>query len=239
MGKVYKPQQPERLAVLQAETLSRPRRKYSAAAKALFGVMDLCYGRSGSLAKYRVLEIVARVPYQAWENVAYVAITHTSNTPEFARSVHDRVVQARAQQDNEQWHLLILEEMLHSQGHRHRLIADRVLPQVIAFVYYQVSWLLYTISPAWSYRLNADFEDHAEHEYMTWVADHPELDDTAWESVFADDYGHHATVGDLFRQIGYDEALHGRESAELINNARFTRRSQRLRDLPAGTNEDR
>ncbi len=221
MGRVYLPQPADELRQRQAATLRRPRRSYSRAAKALFLVMDALYGRAGSLRKYRVLEIVARVPYQAWENVAYVAITHTSESPRFARDIHDRVVAVRAQQDNEQWHLLVLEEMLHTSGHRHTLVRDRLLPQLIAFMYYQVSWLLYTVSPKWSYRLNADFEDHAEHEYMTFVADHPELDDTAWVSAFADDYGHHDTVGDLFRSIGNDERLHKEESEALIAAARF------------------
>ena len=96
-------------------------------------------------------------------------------------------------------------------------IRDRFM----AFLYYQISWLLYTISPRWSYRLNADFEDHAEHEYMSWVQDNPELDETPWESVFADDYGRHETVGDLFRSIGNDERIHKEESEALIAAARF------------------
>lgn len=221
MGKVYKPQSAQILRDSQEKTLTSPRRSYSLAAKLLFVGMDALYGRAGNIRKYRVLEIVARVPYQAWENVGYVAVTHTSPTPDFARDIHDRIVTARAQQDNETWHLLILEEMLHASGHRRTLLRDRVLPQLIALVYYQVSWALYTISPAWSYRLNADFEDHAEHEYMTWAKDHPELDDTPWESAFADDYGHHATVGDLFRSIGNDERLHKEESEASIAAARF------------------
>ena len=217
----YAPQPPDVLRRAQQATLERPRRRYSISARALFAVMDAVYGRAGSLPKFRVLEIVARVPYQAWEHVAYVAITHTSETPDFARSIHDRVVEARAQQDNEQWHLLILEEMLHRADHRHRLIRDRVLPQIMAAVYYHLSWLLYTIRPAMSYRLNADFEDHAEHEYMGYVHDHPELESTPWESQFADDYGHHATVADLFRSIGHDERLHKEESERSIAAARF------------------
>jgi len=223
MGSVYLPQSPEVLRAQQARTLVRPRRNYSVAARILFGLMDLLYGRDASLMKYRVLEIVARVPYQAWENVAYVAITHTSDTPEFARDIHDRVVETRAQQDNEQWHLLIIEEMLHASGHRHRLVRDRIIPQIVAFAYYQLSWALYTISPRWSYRLNADFEDHAEHEYMNYVADHPELDASPWESFFSDDYGAHETVGDLFRSIGNDERIHKEESEALIESARFER----------------
>jgi len=212
---------PDRLVALQAETLARPRRKYSLAARALFNIMDAAYGRAGSLSKYRVLEIVARVPYQAWEHVAYVAITHTSDTPEFARGIHDRVVEARAAQDNEQWHLLILEELLHARGIRRTVVRGQLLPQLMAVTYYYLSWLLYVISPQWSYRLNADFEDHAEHEYMSFVAEHPDLDAEPWDSVFADDYGHHATLGDLLRQIGHDERLHREESEALIERARF------------------
>lgn len=221
MGAVYPPQSAEYLREEQLVTLSAPRRSYSICARLLFAAMDLLYGRSGSLRKFRVLEIVARVPYQAWENVAYVAITHTSSTPDFAREIHNRVVTARAQQDNEQWHLLILEEMLHATGFRRSRIRDGVLPQMIAFVYYQISWLLYTISPAWSYRLNADFEDHAEHEYMSWARDNPDLENTPWDSVFADGYGRHETVADLFRSIGHDERLHKIESDRMISQARF------------------
>ena len=40
--------------------------------------MDALYGTPRTLEKFRVLELVARVPYQAWENVAYVAVTHTA-----------------------------------------------------------------------------------------------------------------------------------------------------------------
>lgn len=221
MGAVYTPQPPDVLRRAQEATLARPRRRYSLSARFLFTLMDAVYGKAGSLPKFRVLEIVARVPYQAWEHVAYVAITHTSETPEFARTIHDRVVEARAQQDNEQWHLLILEEMLHRSRHRHRLVRDRLLPQIMAAAYYHLSWLLYTIRPEMSYRLNADFEDHAEHEYMRYVERHPELEDAPWDSVFADDYGHHATIADLFRSIGNDERIHREESERLIQRARF------------------
>jgi len=221
MGAVYPPQPAEKLRAEQHVTLTSPRRRYSVAARLLFSAMDLLYGRAGSLRKFRVLEIVARMPYQAWENVAYVAITHTSSEPDFARDIHDRVVTARAQQDNEQWHLLILEEMLQANSAKRTLLLDRLLPQIIAAVYFHVSWLLYTISPSWSYRLNADFEDHAEHEYMSWAEQNPELENEPWHSIFADGYGHHETVADLFRSIGHDERLHKLESERSISNARF------------------
>ena len=60
-----------------------------------------------TLAKFRVLEVVARVPYQAWEHAAYMAITHMSGQPDFARRIFERVAESREQQDNEQWHLAL------------------------------------------------------------------------------------------------------------------------------------
>ena len=68
--------------------------------------------------------------------------------------------------DNEQWHLLILEELIANSGKRENRIYYFWIPQAIALVYYQISWLLFVLKPKWSYGLNADFEDHAEHEYM-------------------------------------------------------------------------
>lgn len=58
----------------QAETLRTPRFDYSIPARLLFWMVDLIYGRQRSLRKFVVLEIVARVPYQAWERAAYSAL---------------------------------------------------------------------------------------------------------------------------------------------------------------------
>ena len=205
----------------QEETLRRPRRHYAIAARLLFGLLDAIYGRRRTLSKFKVLELVARVPYQSWEQVAYIAITHTYERTRFARRIYDRVQESRAQQDNEQWHLLILEERIARQGTREGWIRFRVIPQALAFAYYQLSWLLYVIHPAWSYRLNADFEDHAEHEYMTLVSEHPEWETEPFESDFAADYADIATVADLFRQIGYDERVHKEESLACMAAPRF------------------
>ena len=100
------------LREVQAATLASPRRSASVGARSLFIIMDLLYGKERTLEKFRVLELVARVPYQAWENVAYVAVTHTASKPGFARRIFDRVRINRWEQDNEQWHLLILEELV-------------------------------------------------------------------------------------------------------------------------------
>jgi ubiquinol oxidase len=209
------------LVAEQQVTLATPRRRYSRSARLLFTIMDRLYGAERTLEKFRVLELVARVPYQAWENVAYVAVTHTSRQPGFARRVFDRVRCARWEQDNEQWHLLILEELT-SDGPRRPFVRSRVVPQILAFAYFQLSWLMFVLRPKWSYRLNADFEDHAEHEYALLVSEHPEWEDVPYQGQFTADFGAFDSLADLFRQIGYDERLHRLESEANMVDPRFS-----------------
>ena len=211
----------DQLVAEQRATLQAPRRRASWSARGLFAVMDILYGKERTLPKFRVLELVARVPYQAWENVAYVAMTHTARQQDFARRIFDKVRVSRFEQDNEQWHLLILEEMVDEQPERLGFIRHRIVPQILAFTYYQLSWFMYALRPAWSYRLNADFEDHAEHEYALLVQEHPEWETTAYDGSFVDDYGSYDSLADLFRQIGYDERLHKLESEARMKDSRF------------------
>lgn len=212
----------EELQRAQTQTLQEPRRRYGIAARVLFILLDALYGKPRSLGKFKVLELVARVPYQAWQQVAFVAITHVHADPDMARRIHAEIGESRAQQDNEMYHLLIIEELIARSGQPQPRIKFFWLPQVIAFVYYQLSWLLFVVRPGWSYRLNADFEDHAEHEYMTMVAEHPAWDSTPFESTFDDDFGHFASLADVFRQIGHDERVHKLESEAQMEEPRFS-----------------
>ncbi len=198
------------------------RRSYGLLARILFLGMDLVYGQRRTLSKFKVLEVIARVPYQAWEHVAYIAMSRTYARPGFARRVFEIVKEARAQQDNEQWHLLILEELIQNSGVRENFLLYRLAPQLAAFAYYHASWLLYAIDPKLSYSLNADLEDHAEHEYMEFVREHPEFESIAFASDFEKEYGHHATWADLFRRIGLDERQHKLESLARIESARLS-----------------
>lgn len=217
---------PDELRREQEKTLNTPRLSYGLLSRALFLFMDLAYGRRRSLSKFKVLEVVARVPYQAWEHVAYVAVTHHYTKPDFARRVFDFVSESRRQQDNEQWHLLILEELVQKKGVREGFFLHRLLPQVLAFAYYHISWLLYVINPRSSYRLNAHFEDHAEHEYMEFVREHPEFESEPFTSAFEEEYGSFANLADVFRRIGLDEREHKEESLAHLKAPRFPDPSQ-------------
>ena len=55
----------ENLKAEQEKTLAAPRRRYGFLAGLLFGGMDLFYGGGRNLSKFKVLEVIARVPYQA------------------------------------------------------------------------------------------------------------------------------------------------------------------------------
>ncbi|MGI8695514.1 MAG: alternative oxidase [Mycobacteriales bacterium] len=211
----------EQLAAAQRETLATPRRRYGVAGRSLFAALDAIYGKPRTLSKFKVLELVARVPYQAWEQAAYIAITHVHERTGMARRIHDRIAESRAQQDNEQWHLLILDELIAAAGTREGRLRFFWLPQAIAFVYYQLSWLMFVIRPVWSYRLNADFEDHAEHEYATLVIEHPDWENVPFVSQFTGDYGNYASLADVFRQIGHDERVHKQESEAQLARPRF------------------
>ena len=131
------------------------------------------------------------------------------------------MIESRHQQDNEQWHLFILEEMVQSNGIREGFIRFRLIPQLLAFFYYHVSWVLYVLKPSWSYALNADFEDHAEHEYLLFVEENPRFTETPFESQFKKDYGAFSNLAELFRQISLDERHHKLESLNRIEKARY------------------
>jgi ubiquinol oxidase len=139
----------EELRRAQAKTLEAPRRRYGIAARVLFRTLDMVYGKPLTLSKFKVLELIARVPYMAWEQVAFIAITHVHADTGMARRIHERVAESRAQQDNEMFHLLIIEELIARTGRRQPQIKFFWLPQAIAFVYYQLSWLLFVARPSW------------------------------------------------------------------------------------------
>ncbi len=190
-------------------------------ARGLFLTMDAVYGRAPSIEKFAALDLVARVPYQAWESVAYVALTRVHGRVAFTRRIFEFVVEARHAQDNEQWHLVILEELLARSGARRSWLTARAIPQLLAVFYYHVSWLLYVIAPGLSYGLNADFEDHGERSYLAYVSAHPELEDSPWETAIAAEYGAHPTLAALLRRIAADEREHRDHSLARLTEPRF------------------
>lgn len=201
---------PEERRREQEITLTTPPRRYGLDARVMFWVEDRLWGTARTLPKFWARELVARTPYQAWEQASYFATTVAGGRPAVAHSVYEHVVEYRAEQDNEQWHLLVLEEMMGDDGMAVSRFRYRLLAQMVAFGFYQFSFLLYATQRRVSYRLNADIEDHAEHEYAHLVAEHPEWEGTPFRPSFLPN--HYQSRADVLRQIGYDERIHKQES---------------------------
>ena len=204
----------------QERTLHLPGIRYGIPARLLFRLEDVVFGRGRSVPKFRALEIINRVAYQAWEQAAYYLAGKLRERSARARQLHDTVEADRAEQDNEKWHVLILDELEAAEGRRESWLRFRLLPQLIAFAVYQQFWLMRAFRPSWAYRFNADIEDHAEREYAHLVAEHPEWDDRPFQSLAAAEYGTYDSLADVIRQIGDDEGVHKRMSLDRLARVR-------------------
>ncbi len=192
----------------EAASLSRPTRKYGMLAKGLFLAMDIFYGRKLTLGKMRLLEILARIPYQAWEVRHYHSLNRRFSDPSAVHTADDIIAWSRKAQDNEFWHLQVVDEKMRLDGVQLNWFKDIFAPPIAVFQYNFFCRMLALFNMKAALRLNADFEDHAEHEYMTYVKEHPELDEQPAVSDVVKNYGDFKTWGDVFRRIGLDEREH-------------------------------
>lgn len=201
----------------QERTEQTPVLRANVILKMLYIGMDILYGKKGSLPKFRTIEVLARYPYWAWENGAYMALTKlfaTTKSPSKEEAdIELHVVDlGRKSQDNEQWHMLMIDDIMTKRGEQPGWLFGAFLPRVMALKYYYITRVMYWLNPAWSFAMNAKFESHAEHEYMKIVRDHPEWEDEPVDTVYFDYYPRQKSMADLFRRIGLDERDHMHES---------------------------
>ncbi len=192
----------------QRTTLATAPRDYAWEGRLQFWLEDVVFGKARTLPKFWARELIARTPYLSWEQAAYVTAGKLHDHSARARRLYDNLTEVRAEQDNELWHLLILKEVIVAHGVRQNPVRFRFLPQLIAFAVAQEFWFLKMLNPLRSYRVNADIEDHAEHEYAALALEHPEWEDHPFPSAVAPAYAVYESLADLFRQIGSDEGLH-------------------------------
>ena len=205
---------PARLRLEQLRTLAAPEPRSHLALRLMFASIDVLYGHRLSIAKFLVLEHLAQVPYRSWERVAQRRIARARGRSLLARRIQQRVAQARAQHDNEQWHMLVMEELVAGAGRPLRRVRHRLLPRLMALPWQAATWVLHLVRPAASYRLNAAFEAHAERCYMRYVAEHPETERHVFAGPLADRWSGPVTVADVLRQIGHDERVHRLDSEQ-------------------------
>ena len=192
----------------QKATLSRSRRKYGIMAKMLFMGMDLFYGKERTLGKMRLLEMLARIPYQAWETHQYQKVTHHFENDNTVKQSEDIIEWAREAQDNEFWHLRVVVEKIKEDRVKLNFLKDHIAPHFAALFHHTFSRTLAFLNTKAAFKLNADFEDHAEHEYMKFVEEHPELEEQAVSQDIAKVIGNFKNWADVFRKIALDERQH-------------------------------
>ncbi len=193
----------------QQATLARPRYPYSRVARGFFQSMDLLTGGRTTLSKAKLIEALAGVPYRAWENRQYARMTRRSRTETLVSQATSILSWAREARDNEQWHLLVIEEKMREDGEREAWYLAPPIPQAMIAGYSLMSWALALVDIRRAFLFNAEFEDHAEHTYAELVRDRPEWDRQPVTSGLVRTYaGDCETWSDVFRRIGLDERDH-------------------------------
>src|SRR5260370_32722856 len=70
---------------------------------------DLAYGPERGIVKFAMLEFIARVPYQAWERVGYLALARYRRRSALARRVFELVQGTRRGAGHQPWALPVPE----------------------------------------------------------------------------------------------------------------------------------
>jgi demethoxyubiquinone hydroxylase (CLK1/Coq7/Cat5 family) len=192
----------------QQASLARPRCRYSLAAKFFFMSMDLLAGKKTTLAKLKFLEMLAGIPYRAWERRQTAFMMRHHGDPVLEKRARDIIAWSRAAQDNEHWHLRVIHEKMKEDGCRDPWYLAGALTFLAANFYALFSRLLARLALRRAFLFNAEFEDHAEHVYAHFVQEHPEWEQQPLANERVKVYADVPTWADVFRRIGLDEREH-------------------------------
>lgn len=192
----------------QEATLARPRRAYSRAARLLFASMDKVTGPTTTLAKARLLETLACIPYREWEKKEYGKLTRGAASEQVVRGAQAIVEWGRSAADNEYQHLLVLVEKMKADGQSNPWYLIPPIPWLASWTYVIMAKALAAASLRRAFLFNAEFEDHAEHVYAQFVTEHPEWESQRVENPVVAAYSDAATWADVFRRIMLDERDH-------------------------------
>ncbi|MFO7908395.1 MAG: alternative oxidase [Pirellulaceae bacterium] len=192
----------------QEASLLRPRYPYSLSARFFFASMDLLVGKKTTLAKTKLIELLASIPYRAWEHRQYVRMTRRYASWDFVRRAFSVMNWSREAQDNEFHHLLVIEEKMKEDGVKNPWFLFPPIPWAMCMSYALMCYLTALFSIRRAFRFNGEFEDHAEHVYAQFVKDNPQWEDEPVRSERVDIYGQFDNWADVFRRIGLDERDH-------------------------------
>ncbi len=203
------------LRMEQQASLTRPRYPYSFVARTFFAGMDVVAGKKTTLPKAKLLEMLASIPYREWERHQYARLTRRYRDLEWVRAAWRVVTYGRGAQDNEYYHLLVIQERMKEEGMRDPWYLTQPLPWLMTTTYVVLAKLLALASLRRAFLFNAEFEDHAEHEYARFVEEHPEWEGQPVDNPVVGTYSSAHNWAEVFRRIGLDERDHRNHSFAL------------------------
>jgi len=179
---------------------------------------NIVYGRKPSYAKFKAVEVIARIPYQSWEWVSYMFLTAMYGNEERAIRLTHTSRFARVAQDNETMHVVVMTQITKREG-QSGIFRHYLIPLLFSFFYYVVSAILYAVHRKSALELNYVFESHAYDQYSEFIEEHgEEQKGKQVESKFLKFYGREcANEYELFCSIRDDELIHKNESIRRIS----------------------
>jgi hypothetical protein len=206
----------------QQASRARPRYPYSAVARIFFVSMDMLTGKKTTLAKAKLVEALAPIPYRAWERREGRRVTRRQGDGELGQEAGAIMRWGKEAQDNEHWHLLLIEEKIREDSAKEAWYLSPPLPSLMVGPYALLTWTMARVAMRRAFLLNAEFEDHSEHTYAQLVHDHPEWEDQPVKSTVVQGYGSFRSWADVFRRVGLDERNH------MNNSFRFAGRPEHV-----------
>ncbi|HUU40160.1 MAG TPA: alternative oxidase [Desulfatiglandales bacterium] len=216
----------------QKASLARQRYQYSFIAKIFFFKMDILTGKKITLAKAKLLETLASIPYRVWELRQYGGLTRKYKDEAFVQKARKIMLWGREAQDNEYWHLLVINEKMKEDNVKDPWYLNPIVSFLMVSTYILMSRILAIFNISRAFLFNAEFEDHAEHVYARFVEDHPEWDTQPVNSSLVKEYGNFKTWGDVFRRIGLDERDHMNNSFVFCGKSECVVKYNGMPDLP-------
>ena len=192
----------------QKASSERPRYRYSLAAKGFFLSIDLITGRTTTLPKVKLIEMLASIPYRAWETRQYARMTRRYRDRALVQEARKIMEWAREAQDNEYWHLLAVNAKMNEEGIRDPWYLFPPIPLLMVGLYAVLMRVMALVGIRRAFLFNAEFEDHAEHVYARFVEEHPEWEQQPVRNEQVKERGELLTWAEVFRRIGLDERDH-------------------------------
>ncbi len=200
--------EPIDLKAEQQASLERPRYNYSLAAKFFFASMDLVTGRGINLPKTLLIELLASIPYRAWELRMYSKLTLGYRNRQAVKKMLEIMEWSRDAQDNEYWHAQAIQEKMIEDHTKRPWYLFQPIPFLVVASYILFTRTLALFNLRRAFLFNAEFEDHAEHIYAQFVQDNPQWETEPVTQKVVLDRMAFDNWADVFRRIGLDEREH-------------------------------